>query len=605
MSAPHPEQGPEVEQGLPSTPNTPPVQIPQTAQNAQTADGDWHRVHPISPLVRGWLVVAGLLFFFIQSAGEDLVQVLFEGGEFRAARGLGISLAVFGGIFVLSMIGFFLSWRFTRYRLTPQTVQLHTGIIFRQRREVRLDRVQAVDLRQPLLARIVGLAELKFEAADGGSSAMALEFIKRDEAEALRREIMGRASGIQSGVDHDIVADSHARAAENLATDPADPSDSLGQALPDDGRDLALEGDGAVVGKVDTGRSGMHEAPERVMLQVPAGRLIGSVLLGTGMTTLVVAAISLGVVLGVIWWFNGQELPPEATRGVLLGSIPVGISSVGAVWSQFNSGYNFTVATASDGLRLRYGLLETSQQTVPPGRVQAIKVYQPLLWRPFGWHRVVVNVAGYGNLSEATDAKKSMVLPVGPFEDVLRVLSIVAPDPGVREGEDAAEVIRTGVVGFGEDHGYRHSPRSARWVDPLTWRRNAVRATQTMVLIRGGRLSRRLVLMPHDRLQSISVEQGPLERRLGLANVNMHSTTGPVAPRLQHASVAVALELFEQESAIAAVSRRMSDRNQWMRPEERARFERRTVEAVEKVEELSDERPAATAADHEPQEPAR
>lgn len=595
MSAPHPEPGAEAPQ---TTPGTPAVQI------AQTADGAWHRVHPISPLVRGWLVVAGLLFFFIQSAGEDLVQVLFEGGEFRAARGLGISLVIFGGIFVLALIAFFLSWRFTRYRLTPETVQLHTGIIFRQRREVRLDRVQAVDLRQPLLARIVGLAELKFEAADGGSSAMALEFIKRDEAEALRREIMGRASGIQSGVDPDVAADPQARAVAG----PSDPADPSGHPHPDDGRDLALEGAGAVVGQVGKGRSGLPEAPEQVMLQVPAGRLIGSVLLGTGMTTLVVAVLSLGVVLGVIWWFNGQELPPEATRGVLLGSIPVAISSVGAVWSQFNSGYNFTVATASDGLRLRYGLLETSQQTVPPGRVQAIKVHQPLLWRPFGWHRMVVNVAGYGSMSEAADAKKSLVLPVGPFEDVLRVLSVVAPDPGVREGKDAAQIIRTGVVGSGEDQGYRHSPRSARWVDPLTWRRNAVRSTQTMMLIRGGRLTRRLTLMPHERVQSLSVEQGPLERRLGLADLNLHSTMGPVTPGLRHADVSVALELFEQESAIAAVSRRMSDRNQWMRPEERARFERRTVEAVEKVEELSDERPSAVAVDSAPsppQEPAR
>ena len=39
----------------------------------------------------------------------------------------------------------------------------------RDQRQVRLDRVQAVDLRQPLLARIAGLAELKFEAADGGT----------------------------------------------------------------------------------------------------------------------------------------------------------------------------------------------------------------------------------------------------------------------------------------------------------------------------------------------------------------------------------------------------------------------------------------------------
>ena len=569
----------------------------QTAQTAQTADGEWHRVHPISPLVRGWLVVAGLLFFFIQSAGEDLVQVLFEGGEFRAARGLGISLAIFGGIFVLAMIGFFLSWRFTRYRLTPETVQLHSGIIFRQRREVRLDRVQAVDLRQPLLARIVGLAELKFEAADGGSSAMALEFIKRDEAEALRREIMGRASGIQSGVDPEVAADPQARAAEGVAPDFQGALGAAGQ--PDGGPQPALDGAAAGVG------TGGQEAPEQVMLRVPPTRLIGSVLLDTVLTALVIATVIGGGAVGVILWVNDGQIPPEAVRGLLLGSLPILLSAVGSVWSSFNSGYNFTVATSTDGLRLRYGLLETNQQTVPPGRVQAVKVRQPLFWRPFGWYKMVVNVAGYGGLSEMTDAKKSMVLPVGPFEDVLRVLSVVAPDPGVREGEDAAEVIRIGLVGSGEEQGYRHSPRSARWVDPLTWRRNAVRTTQTMVLMRGGRLSRRLVLMPHERLQSISVEQGPLERRLGLANINLHSTTGPVAPVLQHASVAVALELFEQESAIAAVSRRMSDRNQWMRPEERARFERRTVEAVEKVEELADERPAAVVAPPAPPEAAR
>ena len=341
------------------------------------------------------------------------------------------------------------------------------------------------------------------------------------------------------------------------------------------------------------------------MLRVPPTRLIGSVLLDTVLTALVIATVIGGGAVGVILWVNDGQIPPEAVRGLLLGSLPILLSAVGSVWSSFNSGYNFTVATSTDGLRLRYGLLETNQQTVPPGRVQAVKVRQPLFWRPFGWYKMVVNVAGYGGLSEMTDAKKSMVLPVGPFEDVLRVLSVVAPDPGVREGEDAAEVIRIGLVGSGEEQGYRHSPRSARWVDPLTWRRNAVRTTQTMVLMRGGRLSRRLVLMPHERLQSISVEQGPLERRLGLANINLHSTTGPVAPVLQHASVAVALELFEQESAIAAVSRRMSDRNQWMRPEERARFERRTVEAVEKVEELADERPAAVVAPPAPPEAAR
>lgn len=542
----------------------------------QTADGEWHRVHPISPLVRGWFVVAGLLFFFIQSAGEDLVNVLLDGGEFQAARGLGITLAIFAGVFIIALIGFFLSWRFTRYRLTEETVQIRSGVLFRQRREVRLDRVQAVDLRQPLLARIVGLAELKFEAADGGTgAALALEYIRREEAESLRREIMGRAAGIQAGQDPAEAADPQARAEQGIVTSADAGTLATDHQVPDGEGARPLGGDGADVGRT------MPEAPEQIMLQVPVKRLVGSVALGAVSTALVTLVVLGAIAWLVIAFFTDLELTwDNVLRPLMIGLIPAAISAVAALWSQFNAGYNFTVATSPDGLRLRYGLLETNQQTVPPGRVQAVKVTQPLFWRPFGWHKVVVNVAGYGGLAEISEGKKSLVLPVGTFEDVLRVLSVVAPDPGMTDTEDAPEVIRAGISGSGDTHGYRHSPRRARWVDLLTWRRNALRSTQTMILLRRGRLNRSLVLMPHDRLQSVSLEQGPIDRRLRLASLLFHSTAGPVVPLLYHADVDVAVEIFEQESAIAAVSRRMSDRNQWMRPEEKARFDRRTAEAI-------------------------
>jgi putative membrane protein len=515
----------------------------------EAADGEWHRVHPISPWVRGWVVLAAMLFFATQSFGEDLVRSLLGAGEFVAAEGLWITLGIYGVIFVVVVIIYYFSWRFMKYQLGDEQVLLDSGVVFRQHRRVRYDRVQAVDIRQPLLARIFGLAELKFEAADGGNTAMQLAFIKEGEARILRAEIMGRAAGIQAGEPPEQAARDGAAAAARVE-DP-------GAARPE---------------------PMMPEAPEQVMLQVPIGRMVGALMLSTGMAVmvgiLVVMVLSAWILDTVIpqagedsWWFV-----------LLFALVPFLFSLIGFVWSGFNKGYNFTVATSPDGMRLRYGLLETTQQTVPPGRVQAVRIQQSLFWRPFGWYKVIVNVAGYGAVGEGTSGDKSVVLPVGTLDDVMRVLSVVAPDPGV---EDAPHVIREGITGLGDGQGFTPSPRRVRWLDPLTWRRNAYRSTRTMLMLRMGRLERFLILMPHERIQSVALHQGPLERRLAVATLRFHSTPGPVAAYLVHADVEIATRLYLEEAEIAAVSRRMQDRNQWMRSEELARFEQRTRQAVD------------------------
>lgn len=542
------------------------------AGRPEAADGAWHRVHPISPWVRGWVVLVAMLFVATQSFGEDLVRTLVGQGEFQAAEGLWITLAIYGAVFVVMVIIYYFSWRFTKYQLAEEQVLLDTGVIFRQHRRVRYDRVQAVDIRQPLLARTFGLAELKFEAADGGSTAMQLAFIKEDEARILRAEIMGRAAGIRAGADPEEVAQRGAAA----AAEPAGQGE--GEDHGDHRGDGPRPGPGEGQRPATVPQHSLPEAPEHIMLKVPVGRMIGSVLLSTAM----IVMISIVVVLVLGAWILDLTVPQDGEDSwwliLLFVLLPFVFSLVGVAWGGFNKGYNFTVATSPDGLRLRYGLLETSQQTVPPGRVQAVRISQGLLWRAFGWYRMSVNVAGYGAVTEGSGADKSTVLPVGTIEDVLRVLSVVAPDPGV---EDAPEVIRAGITGSGDGQGFTPSPRRVRWLDPLTWKRNAYRSTDTMVLLRSGRLERHLVLMPHERIQSIGLHQGPLERRLRVATLRFHSTAGPVVPMLPHAEVDVAVRLFHEEADIAAVSRRMRDRNQWMRQEELARFEQRTQQVIE------------------------
>ena len=53
---------------------------------------------------------------------------------------------------------------------------------------------QAVDVVQPILARLLGLSELKLEVAGGPGSAVSLAFLKEEEADALRAELLARAA---------------------------------------------------------------------------------------------------------------------------------------------------------------------------------------------------------------------------------------------------------------------------------------------------------------------------------------------------------------------------------------------------------------------------
>ena len=60
---------------------------------------------------------------------------------------------------------------------------------------------------------------------------------------------------------------------------------------------------------------------------------------------------------------------------------------------QISAEWEFHIAEAPDGLRLRSGLLQTRAETIPHGRVQAVRWVEPLWWRPFGWVRLEVDVA--------------------------------------------------------------------------------------------------------------------------------------------------------------------------------------------------------------------
>jgi putative membrane protein len=463
------------------------------------ADQDgWRRLHKVTPVLKGWKVIAVALVILGQQRGDDLLA----GGDVPGRTELLITLAVLVVLALAASVGAYLSWRMTRYRVGTDVVQLHSGVLFRQQRQARLDRLQAVDVVQPLLGRIFGLSELKLEVAGGAGSDVKLSYLRDADAQRLRGVLLAQAAGI------------------------------------------GFEGEEA------------PEAPEHELVQVPVARLVASLALSGGTVAAVLVLVGVGV---------ASFLHPA----VLFGALPVVLGVASGYWAQFTGGFGFRVAASPDGLRLRHGLLETRAQTVPPGRVQAVQLTQTLMWRSRDWWRLQVNVAGYGAGTEG-QAKETVLLPVATRAEAFRVLSVVLPDLGHPDPVGLLEAGLTGpsvdgrVDGGVDGAGYTGAPARSRWLDPWSWRRHGVAVTGRALLLRSGRWGRRLVLVPHERTQSLGLAQGPVQRRLGLASVVAHSTPGPVAPRVDHLDAATAGRLLMEQAARARAARAGSGPERWM-----------------------------------------
>ena len=454
---------------------------------------EWNRMHPVTPAVKGWKVLAVLLVIAVQQLSDDVAQAR----DLLAGRGW---LLVVGVVLLGALLGFGYSavaWRMTRYALDDDAVYLHSGVLFRQQRKARLDRLQAVDVVQPVLARLLGLAELKLEVAGGPGSAVSLAFLREEQAAALRAELLARAAGLRRA-----------------------------------------EGEHAV------------EAPEQPVIEVPPGLLLGAMLRSGAAVGLVVGVVAVAVIV--------------ATSGRIAGAfllLPGFLALGGVFWTQFSRDFNFRAAISPDGIRLRHGLLESRSQTVPPGRVQALRATQGPLWRRKGWWRVEINVAGYGGSQDR--AAENVLLPVGDRDAALTAVWLVLPDLGT---DDPRGLLGAAMDGSGDDGGFTTMPRPARWLDPWAWRRTGFRVTDRALLVRSGRFVRRVVVVPHERTQSLGLRQGPLQRRLGVASFVVHSTPGPVSPQVPHLAAGVAARLLDEQTARARTARAGAGPELWMRP---------------------------------------
>ncbi|WP_249521772.1 PH domain-containing protein [Microbacterium sp. ER1] len=547
-------------------PTAAPGQTSAGAPSTHLADGEWHRMHPLTPLFKGGLaliIVGGIVIANMrdrviawlvgQFAPEEAHYDDYTGGDpvdWVIANNFAL-IALLGvlALVVVLVAVFWFVWRFQQFRITGEHVEVRKGIIFRSHRRAPLDRVQGVNLTRPFPARIIGLAKLEVVGA-GTDANVALEYLATPRAEGVRAEILRLASG--------------ARAARHAALDPQ------GAATP--GGTAPASTRAQLVGSMNEGVNGLlagvdlqDVVPESVV-KIPAGRLIGSQLI-SGLLWLVffgvIFAIAIGsTLIGIL--VDGDPDGGIVLLGIGLGmGVPMVIAVVGITWAQISKSLRYSIAPTPDGVRITYGLLTTVTETLPPGRIFAVEVSQSLLWRPFGWWTIKINrMSGKSAAQQSSSSGQqfNVVLPVGKRADVERVLSLVLPDV---PAESIPALWDQGVVGPTDADPYRTMPRRAWWRRPFSWKRHGYTVTTDGLLLRRGIVWRKLAVFPLARLQGVSLSQGPIDRAQGVSGAQVHTVPGPITGLLSGLERADALALLNEVSVAAAEAASRDHTHRW------------------------------------------
>ena len=438
------------------------------------------RPSPLTGLARGGIALVAAAWF--------LTREILEGEE------LGGSVVIIGAVLgvyaIIAGVSGVLTWRMTTFIADDEEFRIERRLLSQTSTRIDYTKVQSVDINQPIVARLLGLAKVHIDV--GGAGGADLVYLSLARAESLRDHLIARMRGARNELP---TAPGASPWVTTATTDPVAPPVS-----PQD----------VIVARVS-----------------PRNLLIGAFVSSNTAVWVVIAAVVL--IVGLV---SGEPIT----------AIPALLAVGGWVWSQTGKNWGFVMTRRGETLHLSRGALNKAAQGLHPRRIQGVQVRQDILHRPFGLYSMSVTVLGYGDVGDENEGSNALILPYGTAADVAAVLHSIWPDVDLAS-------IRP-----------QQQPARARWLTPITFRTHTWGFDDKVIVAQHGLLTQTRTIVPHRRMQSAGLHQGPLERRLGLATVAIHTTDGPVDLRLYHLDAHAANEVLFEQIRLARVARAAADR---------------------------------------------
>jgi putative membrane protein len=425
------------------------------------------------------------------AGGYALIGYLIVSGRWGTALFAMLALLLF------MAVGVFLYWRRFGFRVGANEIRIDSGILSRTHRSIPFDRIQDVDITQGPIARLLGLARVKFETgASGGEEEGALQAIRLDRAEELRDLVRARRT-------KPVAVDAET-AVQEAEAEPIYVM-SLRRLLLAGTFNFSLALLAGLFGLSQTVGDAMGFDPfKRSFWQsvLSAGGPIRDYILAHQVATAIVGFVTLilvGVVTGVV-------------RTVL-------------------TDYGFRLDRTGVGLRRRRGLFTRTDVTLPVKRAQAALVATGPVRDRLGWRELRLQ-----SLAKDEGGKSShVVAPLARDGEVGRILkelewpALPEPVPWIRVSRAYVSTLAIGLsplVLVAIANFFLQPLAGAaiivalavavatRW---LAWTRTGYAVDGERLLIRTGWWKRRITILPARKIQSVDLRESFVSRAFGIA----------------------------------------------------------------------------------------
>jgi putative membrane protein len=358
---------------------------------------EWRRLEVRTILVRPFNELLGFIPLLIGAVA------LGQHNDQKILFGLGgIALLVGRGL---------IHWLTTRYRITDEQVEIHYGLISRQRLATRRERIRTVESTARLGHRLFGVTSVRIGTGQHdrkGHKAMKLDAVTSAEADRLRRVLLHRT---------DVTA----------AT--ATPTSA------------ARVETGEVLARLDW--RWLRYAPLTLSGLFAAAAIFGVV--WRSVNELDINVNRIGLMRSGVHWFE------NASAGAVIAVITL----VAVVLIVFGSTVMYVLKYSNylltrerdDTLHVRRGLLTTSAVTIEEARLRGVEIREPLLLRAGRGARCSAVATGLQSRNES-----HLLMPPGPVAEAHRVARLIlrvsdaASPPVVRLARHARAALRRRLV---------------------------------------------------------------------------------------------------------------------------------------------------------------
>lgn len=509
--------GPEREQGATAG---------AAGEDELAAHRRWQRTSPFAL----WFFLAGAVKGLFAGAAQmavSLSTLIVLGGR------QGIAGFVGGAIGLLSVVAVtaILRYLFFRYSLQPDRVRIRQGVLKKTELNVQFERIQGVTVEQSLVFRWLGLVVVGFDTAGSTAREGQLPAVSPAFATALRARI------------------ERARKARPLpSVAVSDASIALAEAAAEQSERLVRLGNGDMV------RIGL--ADRSVLAGIALAPLIGQLVddkirewTQTQLRDMASGFQELGLLAG-------SSLIAGTLALLLVAALIVTIASA------FFRYHDFTLYAAGSGdgdMRFRSlrGLLTRRETAVMRTKIQQLRLSQGLLFRWFRRFHLRALPAGgrpAANAENAVGVDETLhvpaLTPAAVYPLAAKILAEEGEGLSLLPAKDAFEHISPAYIGvrlrvvgvvpallalaalypfFGPI-----SFCCLAWV-PLTglvawqkWRRHAYMHTDEGLSVRSGLLGFKVDVCLLRKVQAVALRQSPLQRRKGLATLDVALASGGV-----------------------------------------------------------------------------